>query len=78
MVIMKPTAALKPTPKRVKTLKSIMIVWEDLDIVKKIFIEIISLGLVTTHIENLNSIFKETDIKKLYIRGWSRSAWKWL
>ena len=39
-----------------------MIVREDLDIVKKIFIEIISLGLVTTHIENLNSIFKETDI----------------
>ena len=29
---------------------------------KKIFIEITSLGLVTTHIENLNSIFKETDI----------------
>ena len=26
-----------------------------------IFIEITSLGLVTTHIENLNSIFKETD-----------------
>ena len=39
-----------------------MIVREDLDIVKKIFIEITSLGLVTTHIENLNSIFKETDI----------------
>ena len=39
-----------------------MIVREDLDICEKIFIEITSLGLVTTHIGNLDSIFKETDI----------------
>ena len=45
---------------------------------KKIFSEITSLCLVTTHIENLNSIFKETDINYIVIRGWSRSTWKWL
>ena len=42
-----------------------MIVREDLEI----FIEITSLGLVTTRIENLNSIFKETDINYIVIRG---------
>ena len=38
---------------------------------KKIFIEITSLGLVTTHIGNSNSIFKETDInyKKVAMRA---------
>ena len=35
-----------------------MIVREDLEI----FIEITLLGLVTTHIGNVDSIFKETDI----------------
>ena len=33
---------------------------------KKIFIEMTSPGLVTTHIENLNSIFKEQILTTVY------------